>query len=95
MCSFHSDSDQQKDNIKRIQPPHSTTRFIRMLPSRCYQPHIVLCMLSPMAAKVSLYAIFLLCILTAYTTPHTLTINFPLVLSDGHTQIQLDTPEPH
>ena len=26
---------------------------------------------------------------------HTLTINFPLVLSDGCTQLQLDTPEAH
>ena len=29
-CSFHSDSDQQKDNIKHIQPLHSTTHFICM-----------------------------------------------------------------
>ena len=50
-------------------------------------------MLSPTAAKVSLYAIFLSCILTLYTIPHTLKINFPLVLSDFHTQLQLDTPE--
>ena len=42
-------------------------------------------------AKVSLYAIFLLCILTAYTMLHTLTINFSLVLSDGHTQLQSST----
>ena len=41
-------------------------------------------------AKVSLYAIFLLCILTMYTTPHMLTINFLLVLSDGSTQLQPD-----
>ena len=63
-CSFHSDSDQQKDNINCIQPPHSTICFIRMLPTRHCQPHIVLCMLSPMASKVSLYIIFLLCILS-------------------------------
>ena len=92
-CSFHSDSDQQKDNIKCIQPAHSTTHFIHKLPSRCYQPHVVLCMLSLMAAKVSLYAIFLLCILTAYTALHMLTINCPLVLSDGCSQLQPDTPE--
>ena len=30
-----------------------------------------------------------------YTVPHMLTINFSLVLSDGHTQLQLDTPEVH
>ena len=52
-------------------------------------------MLSPVASKQSLYAIFLLCILTAYTVPCMLTINFPLVLSDGHTQLQPDTPEAH
>ena len=28
-----------------------------------------------------------------YTVPHPLTINFPLVLSDGRTKLQLDTPE--
>ena len=92
-CSFHSDSDQQKDNINRIQPTHSTTCFIRVLPSRCCQPHAVLCVLSSVASKVSLYVIFLLCLLTTYTAPHMLAINFPLVLSDGHTQLQLDTPE--
>ena len=27
--------------------------------------------------------------------PHMLTINFPLVLSDGCTQLQPDTPEAH
>ena len=60
-----------------------------MLPSRCCQPHVVLHVLSPTASKVGLYTIFLLCILTAYTAPHTLAINFPLVLSDGCTQLQL------
>ena len=94
-CSFHSDSDQQKDNINCIQQPCSTTCFIRMLPSRHCQPHAVLHMLSSTASKVSLYVTFLLCILTTYTAPHMLTINFPLILSDGHTQLQLDTPEAH
>ena len=94
-CFFHSDSDQQKDNINSIQPPHSTTHFIHMLPSRRYQPHIVLCMLSPAASKVSLYTIFLLYILTMHTMPHTLTINILLVLSDGCTEFQPDTPEAH
>ena len=94
-CSFHSDSDQQKNNINCIQPLHSTTRFICVLPSRCCEPQVVLHMLSLMATKVSLYAIFLLCILTMYTVPHMLTINFLLILSDGHTQLQPDTPECH
>ena len=47
-------------------------------------------MLSPTAAEVSLYAIFLLCILAVYTVPHPVTINFLLVLSDGCTQLQPD-----
>ena len=94
-CSFHSDSDQQKDNIKRIQPLHPTTHVICVLPLRCHQPHIVLCMLSPTAAKVCLYTIFLLCILATFSMLHLLTINFLLILSDGCTQLQLDTPEAH
>ena len=45
-CPFHSDSHQQKDNTNSIQPPHSTTCFIRKLPSRHCQPHAVLHVLS-------------------------------------------------
>ena len=42
-----------------------------------------ICLSSPAPAKVGWYWVLLLCIYATYNVPHPLTINFPLVLSEG------------
>ena len=48
LCFLHSDSDQQKDSINHTQPLTSST-------CNTCQPHVLLCMLSSMAFKVSVH----------------------------------------
>ena len=53
---FHSDSDQQKDNINHIQPMHSTTCFIC---AHLLGPHLSIRVSSGVPAKVGWYSVFL------------------------------------